>query len=66
VSRTKFLLSSGDKRKIDRDLEECRKMKGKWKLKSVDDNQPLMSKGKSSGRYSFTLKLMKTRGKEFS
>jgi len=51
VPKNKVLFAYGNKRKSNKNSEECQRIKGKWKVKLVDDSQPSTSKGERSGRY---------------
>ena len=50
--KRKVLLASGDKKKSERNSEERQRIKGKWKVKLVDDNQPSTSYGGNNSWHS--------------
>jgi len=52
ATKRKVLLSSGDKRKIDLSSTECRYIKGKLKVKSVEGIHPLTRRGEKDSWYS--------------
>lgn len=54
--KRKVLLSSTNKRKTDLSSGNRRRLKGKWQVKLVDDNQPLTSKEKGCSWFSLQSK----------